>query len=241
MLIIPAVDIKSGKCVRLTQGKLGTEVVYKDNPIDAALIWQKNNAKYLHVVDLDGAFTGRTVNFNLIKDLIKKIEMPIEIGGGIRTLETIENYIKAGADRIILGTKVFDDQSFLKDAVNNFGDKIAVGIDAKEGNIVSQGWVKDTNIKTLDFTHLAISLGAKTIIYTDTSTDGMLKGPNFSGIEDLLNSINNENINIILSGGISTLEHIEKIKSYKSSKIIGIIIGKALYEGKLKPEELWIG
>lgn len=238
MVIIPAVDIKNGKCVRLTQGKADTAIVYQDSPVKAAMHWQENGAKYLHIVDLDGAFTGNTINFEIIKNIFSAISIPAQIGGGIRTLKDIEKYIELGTDRVILGTQAIKEPDFLKKAYNAFGNKIAVAIDASYGKIVIEGWVETTNISALDLADKVQTIGIKTVIYTDTTTDGTLKGPNFMGIEDF---INKTNLNIIVSGGISTINDINKIKKLEQKGVTGIIIGKALYTKKLKSEELWNG
>lgn len=235
MLIIPAVDIKNGKCVRLTQGKPETAIVYQDNPIKAALYWQEKGARYLHIVDLDGAFNGKTVNSDLIKEMLSALHISAEIGGGIRTQEDIENYLQAGADRIVLGTQAVTEDGFLEKAVAVFGDKIAVAIDASGGKVAIEGWTKTTDTSILDLASKVQNIGVKTIIYTDTRTDGTLKGPNFKGIEEFIKTVR---INVIISGGISTISDIQRIKALEPE---GIIIGKALYTGKIKPEELWNG
>jgi phosphoribosylformimino-5-aminoimidazole carboxamide ribotide isomerase len=229
MQIIPAVDIKNGKCVRLTQGKAGTETIYGEDPLAMALHWQEQGAKYIHLVDLDGAFSGKPVNFEIIKNIIVNLSIPAEIGGGIRTLKTIKKYIDAGADKIILGTKAATSFDFLQKAVKLYPGKIAASIDASGGKIVTEGWVKKTDITAISFAQKAISIGVGTIIYTDIATDGMLKGPNFNGISELAEKIHAD---IIASGGVSSIEDIEKIKGIKQIK--GVIIGKALYAGAIQ-------
>lgn len=238
MLIIPAVDIKNGKCVRLTQGKADSEIIYNESPVDAALQWQDQGAKYLHLVDLDGAFSGETANFDTIKEILSNINIPAEIGGGIRCLESIKKYIKMGANRVILGTKAIEDPDFIKQASNSFGNKIAVAIDARGSKVVVKGWVEETETTILDLAKAIEKTGVETVIYTDISTDGMLSGPNFEGIEKFVNNIN---INTIISGGICSMDDISKIKQLNKQNITGIIIGKALYSGKLKGCELWTG
>ena len=241
MLIIPAVDIKDGKCVRLTRGNPDTAIVYEDNPIKAALNWQKKGAKYLHIVDLNGAFSGKTVNFEIIKKLIGTVTVPIEIGGGIRTLEDIEKYSNAGADRIILGTKAVTEKSFLETAVSKYKAKIAVAIDASRGKVAIEGWIKTTETTVSDLTNRIISQGVKTLICTDIYTDGTLKGPNFKSIQHFVKDICKNNIDIIISGGISTKNDVDEIKLLEQEGVIGMIIGKALYANKIKLEELWNG
>lgn len=232
MQIIPAVDIKNSKCVRLTQGKADTTIIYEEDPLKAALKWQEQGAQYLHIVDLDGAFTGEPVNFITVKNILSNIKIPAEIGGGIRTLETIKKYIDAGADRVILGTRITASTEFLRQAVNLYGDKIAVSIDASGGKIVVEGWVKITDIPAIDLAKKTKGIGVKTIIYTDIAVDGTLKGPNFKGIKELANAIKS---GVIASGGISSIEDIQKIKKIKG--VAGAIIGKALYTGKINLDE----
>lgn len=226
MQIIPAVDIKSGKCVRLTQGKPGTEIVYEDDPLKAALHWQEEGAGYLHIVDLDGAFSGETVNFNTIKRILSGIKIPAEVGGGIRTLDNIKKYLDLGADRVVLGTVAATSTKFLEESIDKFGKRIAVAIDASGGKIVIEGWAKEIDATPLE---LAGKIKGATIIYTDTTVDGTLKGPNFRGVEEFAKAVKT---NLIVSGGISSLEDIKKLKEIKG--ITGAIIGKALYTGRIR-------
>lgn len=232
MQIIPAVDIKNGKCVRLTQGKPETEIVYELDPLKAALHWQGEGAGYLHIVDLDGAFQGKMVNFSVIRNILSKIKIPAEVGGGIRTLDSIKKYIDIGADRVVLGTQVVSSSEFLKTAVNLYKNRIAIAIDASRGKIVVSGWGKTINISAVNLALSAKRYGIKTLIYTDTTVDGTLKGPNFKKIKEFIKSIK---MDIIVSGGISSINNIKKLKSIEGIK--GIIIGKALYTGKIKLSE----
>ena len=234
MLLIPAVDIKDGKRVRLSQGKLDTAVIYEDDPVVAALKWQELGAQYLHVVDLDGAFSGKTVNYNSIKRILETIKIPVEIGGGIRTLENIKKYLDNGADRVILGTKAVTDPALLTTAISSYKEKIAVGIDASHNKVVIEGWAQESTITSLDLAAKVKELGIQTIIYTDIATDGMLKGPNITGIETFAKTIG---VNLIASGGISTVADINNIKKLESLGVCGMIVGKALYTGKLNFEE----
>lgn len=226
MQIIPAVDIKSGKCVRLTQGRPETEIVYEEDPLKAALHWQEEGAGYLHIVDLDGAFSGETVNFSVIKNILARLKIPAEVGGGIRTLDSIKKYLDLGADRVVLGTKAATSEIFLEESIDKFGKRIAIAIDASGGRIVIEGWAKE-----IDATPVELAKKAKgvTIIYTDTTVDGTLKGPNFKGIEEFANAIKT---NLIVSGGISSLSDIKKLKEIKG--VTGVIIGKALYAGRIR-------
>lgn len=229
MQIIPAVDIKNGKCVRLTQGRPDTAIVYEDDPVDAALHWQNEGAKYLHIVDLDGAFIGEIVNFEIIKKILSNINIPAEVGGGIRTLDSIKKYIDIGIDRVILGTQVALSSEFLKKSLDLYGNKIAVAIDASSGKVVIEGWIRKTDTFVLDLAQKVKNIGVNTIIYTDTTADGTLKGPNFKNIEEFVNAVKT---NIIVSGGISGVEDIKRLKLIEG--IAGVIIGKALYAGRLK-------
>jgi len=239
MLIIPAIDIKNSCCVRLTQGKEDSATVYYKDPVEAALFWQGKGAKYLHIVDLDGAFKGRTVNFHTIEKLLSRIDMQAEIGGGIRTSEDIERYLNKGADRVILGTQALADFNFLKETVKKIGKRIAVAVDTVGSKAAIEGWGQITSTSGITLAQKAVSAGVETIIYTDITVDGTLKGPNFSGIEEFINSVSAPNI--IISGGISSMGDIEKLKKLGQKGIKGIIIGRALYTGKIKGDDLWNG
>lgn len=232
MQIIPAVDIKNGKCVRLTQGKPDTAIIYEENPVKAALHWQNEGAKYLHLVDLDGAFQGEIVNFEVIKKILSAINIPAEVGGGIRTLDSIRKYLGLGADRVVLGTQVVASGKFLQKAIDLYGNKIAVAIDAESGRVLVEGWAKTTDTSSIEFAKKAKNAGVNTIIYTDTTTDGTLKGPNFNVIKEFVKEIKT---NIIISGGISSTQDIQRLKMIEG--ITGIIIGKALYAGKINLRE----
>lgn len=223
MQIIPAVDIKNGKCVRLTQGKPDTAIVYEDDPVKAALRWQEEGAEYLHIVDLDGAFSGEMVNFGVIKNILAKLKTPAEVGGGIRTLDSIKKYLDIGADRVVLGTQAATSADFLKKSLELYGDKIAVAVDVSRGKVAIEGWTKTTDTFPIGLT------GVKTIIYTDTTIDGTLKGPNFKGIEEFIKMVKTD---IIISGGISSLSDIKKLTKIEGVK--GVIIGKALYTGRIR-------
>lgn len=234
MLIIPAVDIKNGKCVRLFQGKASEETIYADNPFDYALKWEEAGAEYLHVIDLDGAFGGETTNLELISSIVNKTNnIKIEVGGGIRTLEAVNTYLNLGVDRVILGTKALE-ETFLKEILTRFQDKIVIGIDAQNGFVVTEGWVTKTKIKGVDFVKKASGLGAKRIIYTDITYDGTLKGPNLKGIAEVLNSAA---IPVIASGGVSGIEDLQSLKNLKAENLEGVIIGKALYTGAVNLKE----
>lgn len=239
MLIIPAVDLRRGQCVRLIQGDPNRQTVYSKQPVSMARWWQTKGAERLHVVDLDGALDGKISNLEIIKDIIKSVRIPVQIGGGIRDIETIEELLQAGADSVILGTIVCKNKRFLKKAIKDFPDRIIVGIDSKDGYVAVSGWKKLTKIKTLDLVNEVESLGVQTIVYTNISKDGMLTGPDFDSIGTLLKA---SKISVIASGGISNLDDIKRLKGLDNKRLIGVIVGKALYSGKMDlAEALKIG
>lgn len=232
MIFFPAVDIKGGKCVRLSQGMADKETVYGENPADRASLWESKGAEYIHVVDLDGAFEGVRKNREIIKEITQRVKAPVQLGGGIRTIEDIEDVLSLGVKRVILGTSVAQRKGFAEEAIKKYGDRIAVSIDAKSGYVALEGWVKVTDIKAVDLAKELERVGLKTLIYTDIAKDGMLSGPNFEEIKTLKENVN---IDIIASGGVSTKEDILKLKGLG---VYGAIIGKALYNGNLELEEI---
>jgi len=223
MIIFPAMDLKGGKCVRLYQGDFSTSEVVGENPLDVALDFKAQGAEYIHMVDLDGALEGDIKNIDVIKNVIKETNLKIQLGGGIRDIKTIEKLIESGLDRVILGTAALSNLSLVKEAVKNFSEHIAVGIDAKDGYVATHGWLKVSQTNYIDFAKTMEDIGVKTIIFTDIRRDGTLKGPNFEAT-----GILNEKVscNIIASGGV---KDIEDIKILKNMNIYGAIIGKALY------------
>ncbi|SHF38360.1 1-(5-phosphoribosyl)-5-[(5-phosphoribosylamino)methylideneamino] imidazole-4-carboxamide isomerase [Caldanaerobius fijiensis DSM 17918] len=225
MIIFPAIDILEGKCVRLTQGEYDTSVVYSESPEDMADLWIGKGAKYLHVVDLDGAKEGFPVNNDVIKKIVDK-GIKVQLGGGIRKAEHIDEMLKLGIYRIILGTSAIENEELLKYAVHKYGDRIAVSIDSRNRKVATRGWLETSDISDVDFAKKVKKLGVKMVIFTDISKDGMLKGPNFEAI----NEINSVGIDVIASGGISTLDDIRKLKEMG---IYGAIVGKALYTGNI--------
>ncbi len=232
MLIYPAIDIKDGKCVMLTQGKFHKEKIYYDDPKEVAKLWERKGARALHIVDLDGALKGKSRNFEIIKEIIKEINIPVQIGGGIRNLEIIKTLVDIGAHKVIIGTKAVQDEEMLRQAINTYGEKIAVAIDARDGCIAVDGWTKTSAVDALQFAKKIQKLGGKTIIYTDIARDGMLKGPNFEGIRKINDSVS---IDVIASGGVSSAEDLRKLFEIG---IAGAIVGKALYEGKINLTDL---
>ncbi|NMA83089.1 MAG: 1-(5-phosphoribosyl)-5-[(5-phosphoribosylamino)methylideneamino]imidazole-4-carboxamide isomerase [Epulopiscium sp.] len=228
MRIYPAIDIKNGNCVRLKQGKFNEITIYDEDPLQTALKWAECGATYLHLVDLDGALVGNTVNLEVIKKIAQKISIPIQLGGGIRTMASIEQKLSLGIQRVILGTVAIQDPSFVKEAIRRFGkDHIVVGIDAKDGKVAIEGWEKVSPFSAVETCLQMKEIGVETIIYTDISKDGMLSGPN---VEATKNLIEQTNMNIIASGGVT---NIGDLKALQQIQVEGAIIGKALYQGFL--------
>jgi phosphoribosylformimino-5-aminoimidazole carboxamide ribotide isomerase len=229
MLIIPAIDLKDGAVVRLRQGKAKDKIVYSKDPGRIALDWQKQGAKLLHVVDLDGAFSGILKNRPLLKKILNAVNIPVEFGGGVRDISTIKELLSLGVCRVVLGTRAIEDKDFLKDAFSKFKSRIIVSIDAKGDRIKTKGWTGTFKGLGLSaFAGYLKGLGFKEVIYTDTSKDGMLKGPNTAGIKDLLLRTG---IGVIASGGVSSLKDVSDLKRLEKHGLTGVIMGKALYEG----------
>lgn len=232
MLIIPAIDIKNGKCVRLTQGKMDAETVYSENPVEIAKRWEDNGAKLIHIVDLDGAIEGIPKNQDIIKNIIKSIKTPVEIGGGIRDTEIIKDYLGIkGVKRVIIGTVAQENAEFVEEACRRFPGSIAAGIDAIDGMVATRGWIKVTNEKAANLAKRLEGLGVSCIIYTDIARDGMLTGPNAKATKEMAHAVN---IPVIASGGMSS---VKDIAGFKNVKLEGIIIGKALYTGDIDLKE----
>ncbi len=229
MIIIPAIDILGGKCVRLFQGDYEQSKTYSENPLEVALNWQKQGASILHIVDLDGAKNGKPVNFRIISTIVKKIR--VQIGGGIRNQETIKKYLQAGVSRVVLGTAILEDFEFAKAAFEEFGDQIVVGLDAKNDELMKKGWVKKSGLNVFKTAKKLEGLGAKRFIYTDISRDGSFTGPNLKSIKKLIETISSP---VIASGGVCELNQIRKLKNIGAE---GVILGKALYEGKIDLKE----
>ena len=234
MLIIPAIDIKEGRCVRLTEGQFEDVEIFSDDPVAVAVKWANKGAMMLHVVDLDGARYGKLTNISLLEQIIKKVNIPVQTGGGIRNYRDVKNLINLGASRVILGTILWKDKSLAKRLFEDFSEKIIAGIDAREGHVAVEGWQNITSVNALDFAKEMERLGARRIIYTDIKRDGTLIGPNISNIEEI---VKNVNIPLICSGGITSLGDIEKLKRLEDLGLEGIIIGKALYKGRIILEE----
>lgn len=231
MLILPAIDIIDGKPVRLYKGDYSKKETVGEDIIDIAIRFQKEGAEYLHLVDLDGAKTGKKCNSEIIVKVAKVLEIPVEVGGGIRSMKEVEFYLDNGISRVILGTAAIEDEKFLKEAVNKYGEKIAVGLDCKDGYAYGRGWLEGSEKEYIDFAKHLESIGVKTIIFTDISKDGTMEGPNLDMLNKLKKSIN---INIIASGGIKDIDHIRKIRNLN---IYGAITGKAMYAKTLDLSE----
>ena len=235
MIIFPAIDIKDGKCVRLVKGNVDQMTSYKNTPFDQAKIYSQNGFKNIHIVDLDGALEEKSSKTNIVKEILNSFKLKIQIGGGIRTLEDISNWVKSGADKVIIGTAAVENKNLLKTACEKFKKKIALSLDVKDGLIFLSGCKKKTNILAADFLKEIENFGNSRIIYTDIDKDGTKKGPN---IKDAIELSNKVKIPFIISGGISSIEDIKKIKSLNNSNIEGVIVGKSIYDGDIKVKEL---
>jgi phosphoribosylformimino-5-aminoimidazole carboxamide ribotide isomerase len=233
MKIFPAIDIKDKKCVRLVKGNFDNKIEYEISPSEQAEKYKDNGFKNLHIVDLDGALTGKTVNLDIIQEIVRKFDLKIEIGGGIRNFESIQKYIDAGVEKVILGSAAIKDKNFLKDACQKFPNKIALGLDAKDGYLSVSGWKENSNQLTLDYLKEVNEFGVTRLIYTDINKDGTKQSPNFF---ETIKVANLSNCPVIISGGVSSIEDIKKAKNLKN--IEGIIVGKAIYDGDIKLEEL---
>ena len=235
MKIFPAIDIKDKKCVRLVKGDFNNKTEYEMSPIEQAGKYKDYGFKNLHIVDLDGALTGETVNSNIIKAIVSKFDLKIEVGGGIRNFESIQKYTDAGVEKIILGSAAIKDQIFLKQACLKFPEKIILGLDAKDGYLSVSGWKENSNLLTLDYLKEVNNYGASRLIYTDINRDGMKQGPNF---EETIKVAETSNCPVIISGGVSSIDDIKKAKELNNKNIEGIIVGKAIYDGDIRLEEL---
>jgi len=235
MKIFPAIDIKDKKCVRLVKGNFDNKTEYEMSPVEQAGKYNNYGFKNLHIVDLDGALTGETVNLDIIKEIVTKFDLKIEIGGGIRNFESIKKYTDAGVEKVILGSAAIKDKNFLKQACKQFPDKIALGLDAKDGYLSVSGWKENSNQLTLDYLKEVNDYGASRLIYTDINRDGMKQSPNF---EETSKISDTSNCPVIISGGVSSIDDIKKAKELDNKNIEGIIVGKAIYDGDIKLEEL---
>jgi len=235
MIIFPAIDIKDNKCVRLIKGDFNKITSYKNSPFDQAKIYFESGFRNIHIVDLDGALQGKSSNSNTVKQILKNLKLSIQIGGGIRTIKDVNDWVESGVDKVIMGTAAVENIDLLKTACERYKNKIAVSLDVKNGFIFLSGWKKQTNILAIDFIKKIENFGVSRIIYTDINKDGTKKGPNIKDTVELSSKVK---IPFVVSGGISSIEDIKKIKSLNNSNIEGVIVGKSIYDGDIKINEL---
>ncbi len=235
MKIFPAIDIKDKKCVRLVKGDFDNKTEYEMSPVDQAGKYKDHGFKNLHIVDLDGALTGKIFNIDIIEEIVGKFDLQIEIGGGVRTFESIQKYIDVGVEKVILGSAAIKDKNFLQEACEKFPNKIALGLDAKDGYLSVSGWKESSNQLTLDYLKEVNDYGASRLIYTDINRDGTKASPNF---EETSKVADKSNCPVIISGGVSSIDDVKKAKDLNNKNIEGVIVGKAIYDGDIKLEEL---
>ena len=235
MKIFPAIDIKDKKCVRLVKGDFDNKTEYEISPVDQARRYKDHGFKNLHIVDLDGALSGETVNLDIIQEIVAKFDLKIEIGGGIRNFDSIKKYTEAGVEKVILGSAAIKDKNFLKKACIKFPNKIALGLDAKDGYLSVSGWKENSNNLTLDYLKEVNEYGASRLIYTDINRDGMKQSPNF---EETSKVADISNCPVIISGGVSSIDDIKKARELNNKNIEGVIVGKAIYDGDIRLEDL---
>jgi phosphoribosylformimino-5-aminoimidazole carboxamide ribotide isomerase len=234
MLVIPAVDIRQGNCVMLKQGKIEDETVYSKDPAFIARLWQAKGARRIHVVDLDGAFNGMPQNLEVIKNIRATVDIPMEVGGGVRSLKTIDSLIEIGANYVIVGTLAVYNPDIIRQAVEKHGSRIIVAIDARDGKVAIGGWKDTTPVDALELTQKMREMGVEEIIYTDITKDGMLEGPNLEGLKAIASK---SGMKVIASGGVTTLEDIKNVKALEANGVVGAIVGKALYTEDMKLED----
>jgi len=234
MKIFPAIDIKDKKCVRLVKGNFDKKTEYEMSPVDQANKYKDYGFKNLHIVDLDGALTGETINVDAIQEIVRKFDLKIEVGGGVRNIDSIKKYVDSGVEKVILGSAAIKNKNFLKEACKKFSNKIALGLDAKDGYLSISGWKENSNQLTLDYLKEVNDYGVSRLIYTDINRDGMKQSPNF---EETSKVADVSNCPVIISGGVSSIEDVKKAKRLNKN-IEGIIVGKAIYDGDIKLEEL---
>ncbi|MCZ7593037.1 MAG: 1-(5-phosphoribosyl)-5-[(5-phosphoribosylamino)methylideneamino]imidazole-4-carboxamide isomerase [Kiritimatiellae bacterium] len=233
--IYPAVDIRRGRCVRLLQGRADQETVYGRDPMEMARHWVEQGAKFLHIVDLDGAFSGRSEQHAVIEQIVRAVDIPVQAGGGLRTDDDVERLLDAGVARVVLGTRAWAEPEKVRALVDQHGEKIAVGIDARGGWVQVRGWTETTSVRAVDFARQAEALGVKTLISTDTATDGMLKGTNTQAIDEICMAVR---CDVIASGGVASAADVKELSALRRQNLIGAIVGKALYEGRATLSEL---
>ena len=234
MILFPAIDLKNGQCVRLVHGDMNQVTVFNASPAAQAHIFESQGFEYLHLVDLDGAFAGKPVNAEAVRAILANVKMPVQLGGGIRDLHTIENWLENGITRVIIGTAAVRDPDLVKEAARKFPDRIAIGIDARDGRVAVQGWAETTQLSMLELGKRFEDVGVAAIIYTDISRDGVLTGINIEGTIALANALT---IPVIASGGLASISDVKRLLKPDCSRITGAISGRALYDGRLNPEE----
>ncbi|KFN01858.1 1-(5-phosphoribosyl)-5-[(5-phosphoribosylamino)methylideneamino]imidazole-4-carboxamide isomerase [Bacillus clarus] len=232
MEIFPAIDLKEGRCVRLYQGEFSKETVMNEDPVAQAVLFEKVGAQTLHIVDLDGAITGESVNLSVIESICKAVRIPVQVGGGVRSLEAVGKLLSVGVEKVILGTAALYDRSFLEEAVRLYKGKIIVGIDAKNGNVATRGWLDISEISYIDLAKQMESVGVQTIVFTDISRDGTLEGPNFEQLDLLQHAVS---LRVIASGGVASIQDVKRLHDMN---VYGVIIGKALYEKNVDLKEV---
>lgn len=233
-IIYPAIDIRGGKCVRLIQGDYNQETVYNDNPVEVAKSWEAQGAKWIHLVDLDGAKSGKPVNHELVGEIAKAVQIPVQLGGGIRTAADVETLLSLGVSRVILGTAAIEDRAFVEQVLKAHGEQVAIGIDARNGYVATRGWLETSEVKAEDLAVELAEKGAQTFIFTDISRDGMMKGPNVEAIVSLAKMSGTD---VIASGGVSQMSDLEELSKHKETGVSGAIVGKALYTGAIQLDE----
>lgn len=232
MIIFPAIDIQNGQCVRLTQGDYAQQTVYHQQPVKVAKAFEQEGAKFIHLVDLDGAKSGQTPNIQTIAAIAQAVNIPVQVGGGVRSIEKVQQLIEQGVQRVIIGTAAIQNTAFLQQAVEQFGDQIAVSIDARNGFVATEGWTTTSEVKALDLIQSLEQIGVATIVYTDIFKDGMMSGPNFKELEEVNQATT---MQVIASGGVTQVSDVEQLERMD---LYGAIIGKALYEGTIQLNQL---
>ncbi|MBY9078972.1 1-(5-phosphoribosyl)-5-[(5-phosphoribosylamino)methylideneamino]imidazole-4-carboxamide isomerase [Paenibacillus sp. HN-1] len=235
-IVYPAIDIRNGKCVRLLQGDYNQETVYGESPLEMAKSWESQGGEFIHLVDLDGAKAGHPVNVELIGSIAKGVQVPVQVGGGLRTLEDVEKLLSLGVIRVIIGTAAINDRAFTESVLAKYGSKVAIGIDARNGYVATHGWLNTSEVLATELAKELASKGAETFIYTDISRDGMMQGPNIEGIIAMAQASGKS---VIASGGVTSQDDLVRLRAHSDSGIGGAIVGKALYTGNIKlPEAL---
>ncbi|WP_150272295.1 1-(5-phosphoribosyl)-5-[(5-phosphoribosylamino)methylideneamino]imidazole-4-carboxamide isomerase [Paenibacillus tepidiphilus] len=230
-IIYPAIDIRDGKCVRLKQGDYAQETIYNDSPVQAAKSWEAQGGQFIHLVDLDGAKAGHPVNDALIGEIARSVNVPVQVGGGLRSLADVEKLLGLGVSRVIIGTAAISDQAFTEAVLAKYGDRVAIGIDARNGFVATHGWLNTSEVRAEELAKELAAKGAETFIYTDISRDGMMQGPNVEGILSMAQASGRT---VIASGGVTKLEDLLRLSSHSGSGIGGAIVGKALYTGDIE-------